>query len=342
MFSLVGSPPSSGSTLFADLLDSTHFTACGEEIDIFATRKFYDFSSFKKNIFKRSLSSIYLYTVGVNKRVLPRYGLDLSTLKELFQQAKSPAAFSDLFAKYYFALRGKSQKGTLFEKTPQNINCLDNILEAFPEAVFIFVVRNPIFVYYSMRRRGFSPYISSATWLAECSKFYQYRTHPRVLYVRYEDLVSDPYAVVSNLLREVFRIPIDENDLQKNFRDNQYRKLFSIRLPAWRIREVGEVSNANRLPIPEQILSEFIRVLGKRLRPAFCKLNNIANPGCNELMSFFGYLDDVMETTKRIFPDPQPLKPSLSDIRRLLARWALGVRLREASFLQLPAFLKPL
>ena len=342
MLGLVGSPPSSGSTLFADLLDSTPYTACGEEIDIFATRKFYDFPSFKKNILKRSLSSIYLYSVGVNKRALHTYGLDLHTLKGLFRQANSPAAFSELLARYYFALRGKVQEGTLFEKTPQNINCLDNILETFPEAVFIFVVRNPIFVYYSMRRRGFSPYIASATWLAECSKFYHYRTHPRVFYVKYEDLVSDPYPVVSKLLREIFRVPVDEKDLQKNFRNNQYRKLFSIRLPTWRTREVGEISNANKLPIPEHVLSEFMRVIGKRLRPAFCKLNRIPNPGYDQLVAFFGYLDNVMETMKHISPDPRALRPGFSDIKRLLVRWILGVRLGEASLLQLPTFLRPL
>ena len=147
MVNIVGCPPSSGSTFFADLLDSSTHTACGEEINIFSTKKFYDFHRFKKNILKRSLSSVYLYSEGINTNILHQYGLDVPSLKELMRQSSSASEFGDLFSKHFLTLRGKNNQGVVFEKTPQNIICIESFLQEFKNSYFIFLVRNPVFVY---------------------------------------------------------------------------------------------------------------------------------------------------------------------------------------------------
>ena len=342
MINLVGCPPSSGSTLFADLLDSSIHTACGEEINIFSTKKFYDFTKFKSDILKRSLSSIYLYSEGVNTDILHQYGLDLQSLKQLIRKSSSPSQFGKLFSKHFLTLRGKDTQGVVFEKTPQNIICIEDFLREFKDSYFIFLVRNPVFVYNSMRNRGFSNYISLITWYHEAAKYYNFRNHPRVLLLKYEELVKDPYKITKEVIYQTSKIHLKESDLKNGYENNEYRKLFSIRLESWDVKQVGKVIDSNKKEIREEYLAEFSSLFGAMINPRYADLFNIGKVTFMDLLKYFGYQDFIFHQMGNVNKSYSRPKKVMKDNLRLFVRWALGFRNREASIVDIFTFLNPI
>jgi len=341
MLNIVGCPPSSGSTFFADLLDSSTHTACGEEINIFSSIKFYDFNKFKVNILKRSLSSIYLYSEGINTNILHQYGLDLHSLNKLVRKSSSASEFGQLFSKHFLKLRGKDTEGVVFEKTPQNIICIEDFLEKFKDSYFIFLVRNPVFVYNSMRKRGFSNYISLITWYHETAKFYNFRNHPRVLLVKYEELVNEPFKITKDIIYKTSGIQLNESDIKNGYEKNEYRKLFSIRLKSWDVTEVGAVIDSNKKEIKKEYLIDFSTLFCAMINPKYADLVNIKNVKYEDLLNYFGYHDFIvqqMETINRLYSRP---KKVMRDNLRLFIRWALAFRNREAVIGNIFTFLNP-
>lgn len=106
------------------------------------------------------------------------------------------------------------------EQTPRYLFFLDEILATFPEARVVFMVRDPRAVLVSQankwRRRflgakniplreavrawsNYHPFIIAKLW-ASCSAMgRRFAADPRVMTVRFEDLLSDPEAVVASV-----------------------------------------------------------------------------------------------------------------------------------------------
>lgn len=344
MINLVGCAPSSGSTFFADLLDSSGQTACGEELNLFAMKRFYDFHKFKQKQNSKSLSSIYLYRESLNRDVLHHYGLNESEFKRLVDSSESVDAFIREFTRYYLVLRGKCENGVVFEKTPQNIICIDRFLSSCPESFFIFIVRNPLFVYDSMRRRGFTPYIALATWFIECSRYFHFRDHPRVLLVRYEDLVREPYKLTSNIFKRTAQINKLPEEIETYYKNNPYRKLFSIRMKSWQTKEIGKVVDCNAYKIDRNILEEFSCFNCMMMHPNYRRKFNIPDVHPAGLLDYFGYTDEVSNQLAEI-KDVNLKKIRIKnngDIVRLFIKWSMALHLKEASISDLPCFLSPI
>ena len=221
MFVLVGNSQSSGSSFLADLLDSTPYSCCGEELGVFSGKRLYDFSRFKANILQRSIaSSVYALSNGLITKDLHSYGFNIETFAALCRESEDILDFTERFADYVTALRGKPGNALVFEKTPQNISCIGEFLDAFKDSYFVYVVRNPLFVYASLLRRNFPPYIALSTWLIDVARYARYKDHERVIPIRYEDLVEDPYAVVRLLLMKLASVDLSE----RRYRERLQRK----------------------------------------------------------------------------------------------------------------------
>jgi LPS sulfotransferase NodH len=139
------------------------------------------------------------------------YGLPLARLESMRASAPSQAAFIDAFAEQVRADAGKSRWA---EKTPQNIRNLDWILERFPEASVIHIIRDGRDVVCSMRQHPDWRWVDGAwqkvlvprsvesyaqRWLADTTSGMAWRDDPRYVEVRYEDLVADPPAVLRTI-----------------------------------------------------------------------------------------------------------------------------------------------
>jgi hypothetical protein len=184
---VLGGSPRSGTTILRKLLDRHPEVCCGAETKLFVPAAF-------------------------NLTWLAQaYHLPRPELEAMRRGAATQAAFVDAFAERATVVAGKDRWA---EKTPQNIRHLGWILERFPAAVVVHIVRDGRDVVCSMRehpdwrwvggtwRRALRPRPLARyaeRWLADTAAGMAWRADPRYVEIRYEDLVAEPVAVMRGL-----------------------------------------------------------------------------------------------------------------------------------------------
>ncbi len=186
---VIGGTPRSGTTLIRRTLDRHPAICCGPE------------------------SSIFLPGAVRVGPVAWGFEMDETALRAMLAASPSQGAFIDAFASRYRAARGRPRWA---EKTPLNVRHIDWILERFPEARFIHVIRDGRDVVCSMRQHPDRRWVDGAwikvhrplsideyarRWVLDTEAGMAHRGDPRYLEVRYEDLVQDPAGVLGDLLR---------------------------------------------------------------------------------------------------------------------------------------------
>lgn len=181
---VMGGAPRSGTTLLRRLLDRHPEVCAGAETKLFVPAAF--------NL--AWLSQAY---------AIPRSDLDA-----MRRAAGSQGAFIDAFAD---RVRADAAKPRWAEKTPQNIRFLDWIMERFPVASVVHIVRDGRDVICSMREHPDWRWVDGAwqkvlvprplewyarRWLEDTAAGMAWRGDGRYTEVRYEDLVRDPAAVL--------------------------------------------------------------------------------------------------------------------------------------------------
>ncbi len=343
IIAIVGNAPSSGSTFLADLLDSTPYSACGPEINIFSHKRLYDFHRFKRNIYQSSPTSTYcLLRERIKFRQLHKYGLNAAEFRQLVEQSRSVREFAEQFGRRFLALRGKPPEGIFFEKTPQNLSCIEEFLTHFPEGYFIFLVRNPAHVYASLLRRGIPPYIALLTWYIDAARYLPYRHHPRVISLRYEELVAAPFQRVANLLKQIGDLDIAPEEIERNYQNNDYRRFHSKKLPSWSIKEYGKIGDANRNPLPPQQTRELSRLWNTQIRGPFARRFGLAEIDFESLLKELCYLKPV----QALLPSPPcerklPAR-TLRDSLRLTHKWFRDFVAGDARVMDWRYYLNPI
>lgn len=341
---LLGGPPSSGSTMIAGLLDSSTSTACGPELEFFCNPLLYDFQTFKENPSKTG----ELFTLGATD-IFPRYnrlkhfGLDHSEFKRMIQTSESLHEFYENFTAHFLGFRDKRADGIVLEKTPQNINCLEPYLDSHPKAHFIFIVRNPIYVFNSLTKRGFGPYRSMAIWLTSVAKWWSFRYHERVSLLRYEDVVEDPFGKTANTLNEVCSdLKIDPEQIQRVFNQNDYRKEATTSFDTWSQKSANEILNANRQNLPQKILEAFQVAYSSKVNPEFAERWNLSPVSYAEACEFLGYDDQIMTTLDNLKNERRRIEYGSEDLKKLLLKWIRNFRKGNVGLKDLPLYFKAL
>jgi hypothetical protein len=307
---LVGNAPSSGSTFLSDLLDCTSASASGPELNLFSNARLYDFAGYRTAPWRCGTSaSVHTARNCIFRGDLPAYGLDGAGYERLVRESADFPAFARLFAARFLALRGKDESGTVFEKTPQNINAIGPFLESYVDGWFIYAVRNPVHVYASLLKRGFPPYIALITWLIDVAQYLPYRNHPRVLLVRYEELVREPFQVVSGVLAKACGMTgLSEASFMDTYHNNAYTRIYSGRVDSWSVQRTGVVVDANRKTISREILAAFAAGLDLAVRPAYGRLYGFEPVSFREALAEMGYAEVVDELLVGICPDRTALR----------------------------------
>ncbi len=333
MLILVGNSPSSGSTLLSELLDSTELSMSGEELGLFANKRFYD--DFRSSASQTSVSkSVYVSRNALFSKGLDSYNLNQSKIIKLLEESISPQDFSVKLINHYKAFRGR-KAGVLFEKTPQNLTCIGEFLSLFESSYFIHIVRNPVNVYASLLKRGFPNYIALITWLVDVASFYKYRDHDRVISIKYEDLVAEPYRCVKSIISKVLNVELSEKEIEKQYKNNTYRQEHTLKIKSWSNQTFGKISNSNNKAVPDDIYSSFSAAQELVINKKYAEMFDLEACSYMEMIKYFGY-EDAMKFTDSAVVDRQ-----LADYKRLLSKFYYDLKQREAKLTDLSTYLNP-
>lgn len=87
------------------------------------------------------------------------------------------------------------------EKTPRHLDAMDRLFRLFPEAQAIAMVRDGRDVAISIAKRKGSLKEGTRRWISASKTLVGWTEDPRVLVVRYEDLVARPVLVIGRVLK---------------------------------------------------------------------------------------------------------------------------------------------
>ncbi len=178
----------SGTTLLRMMLDSHRRVCCGPESSLFRRRA----------IEPDALAD--------------RFGLAREDVRRIHRSATSRIAFIEAFARLCMLAAGKQRWA---EKTPRNIGRIGEIFRSFPAARFVHVLRDGRDVACSLRTHPRNKVVDgklvpTGTWkpIAGCARRWvrdiessrRWWGDPRLLTVRYEDLVLDPRPALERLM----------------------------------------------------------------------------------------------------------------------------------------------
>jgi hypothetical protein len=211
----IGGCSSSGTTLLRRILGSHSNIAAGVELSIFDRPGFYDLDM---RDFRKALKLNNFSALDGNGHVFPvttpsgSYCLfnranyhNFEDTAKMAEETQSPIEFMDLFMETFAKKEGKIR---WLEKTPNNIFCADKILDTWPDAKFIHIIRDGRDAVLSMmRKRKMTPFAACCRWLGCITKHKDMMPHDRFFYVRYEKLVTQPQQTleaVCSLIGEEF------------------------------------------------------------------------------------------------------------------------------------------
>ncbi|RIY41598.1 sulfotransferase family protein [Neopusillimonas maritima] len=221
---LVGGPPSSGTTLFSVLLDSIPGVFCGPELGIFSHACLYSSNfhrsaenylaklsrcEWQKNNAIENLKEGYCPYSLIDEGNLSYYNQNSEKIKNILKHSSS----IECLFEHVFSAEIVKDSCLVAEKTPSNLYAFKSYLDYNDQAKVIVLIRDPRATISSLIRRGFSLRRATAIWLVEASVCAELLPHPRALCIRYEDLVGDTRAVLSNLKRFLkIKVPLLDRD----------------------------------------------------------------------------------------------------------------------------------
>lgn len=198
---IIGSAPSSGSTLLVNIIGrAPQVFQCGE-LSIFDKRDWIvDEDVFSWIRFAR------LHRRGYRRRLACEMSHHLSNFDGLPESSSinfRESSYLDHCEWLMNRLADHHQKSVWVEKTPANIFSIEDIAERRPEWRHVVMVRDPRSVLLSLSRRGYSKVLAAARWYLPNLVALKLAKSGRAILVRYEDLIEDPKTTVRNLFAKL-------------------------------------------------------------------------------------------------------------------------------------------
>ncbi|MGN6539132.1 MAG: sulfotransferase family protein [Mesorhizobium sp.] len=207
---MIGGSPSSGTTLLLMQL-MAHPNVLGlHETGIFSHPGMYqDYEEFRLNFLGMVASgSFKLLSEGdrlrkglsphllVNSKRLQAHDMSIGTIKKALDRSTKANQYIERIRTEL--LQKATGKTLIVEKTPSNVYAIPMAHKPAAERIGIVIVRDPLDVVSSLSSRGLPVYRAMAMWIVEASLALVSMARGAIV-VRYEDLVSNPEQVRSNL-----------------------------------------------------------------------------------------------------------------------------------------------
>ncbi len=190
---IIGGCGRSGTTLMRVILDSHSQIACGPESNVFP-----------------SPNKLNAGSPGAEK-LAKKFDLSSAEMNTLLQTSATRAEFAERF---FNAYRDHAGKPLWADKTPRNIQVMPYILEHFPKARFVHVVRDGRDVVCSLRTHPRNRVIDGeivkldtwnpiedcvGRWVQDAGDGVAYRGDPRYYELKYEHLVTETEKTLRDL-----------------------------------------------------------------------------------------------------------------------------------------------
>lgn len=255
---------------------------------------------------------------------LGAYNLTRKQWDAQIQEASSLNEFAASFTQAYLANRGKSKKGIVFEKTPQNINAINLFLAAFPKSYFIHIVRDPAAVYWSLRKRGWGELTAWSTWLIYEAKYFPFIDHPRCITIKYQDLVQRPFKITADIINRIApSAAITANMVKSGFKENRYRQQVGS-LQGWTNTDRTTIQPAVKIP-PTAILKKLANQLDCHVNPAYADRHDLSTATLREIMEELNFHKELLELEAEA-PDTVTMPTStLRDWQKILPKWIKSI-----------------
>jgi hypothetical protein len=129
-----------------------------------------------------------------------------------------------LYAEFMSLITRQEGKTIPCEKTPQNVFYIQEILELFPNAKIINMVRDPRAILLSQKRKwlrrkmgatfitkkeafrlriNYHPYTLSKLWNAAVNAANKFNKNPQVLTVKFEDILNQPFPTIQSICQHL-------------------------------------------------------------------------------------------------------------------------------------------
>lgn len=334
----LGNCPSSGSTFLADLLDSTAYSAVGPELNLFSIEALYEEESFRRFFLDRSrCSSVYLRRNGLVFNDLCAFGLNGQRLEQMVAGSEGLPDFLSKFARSFLALRGKSLDGVVFEKSPQNIHCVRQYLKK-TDNPFVHIVRDPVDVFLSLKKRGFLSGIALITWLIDEAKIFEFADNNRVKIVRYEDLTERPFEIAADILRSVGSFNVDVAEVEAGFKSNPYRKYHTVKLASWNQKEFGKTEARKRRELSDEEKRSLAALKNLKVSRAYAEIFDLPEVSFVQLLSKLGYEESFDSAIGSMESD---FELSRSEQYKLSRKFTGDLKHGDARLKDLGTYIKP-
>lgn len=194
---IVGSAPSSGSTLLVNLIGRIPGIYQTNELSIFD----------KPDWFSMTPTELMEQWPIISTRGYPRrLGCEMRPVFTGIRRSSWPAPrpgedYLTFLMRYMDDQIQTHGCRRWVEKTPANIFSLQQLKRIAPEAQFVVIMRDARAVIKSLIRRGYSPVLAVARWYLSSLKIHALGEDPRVLLLKYEELVTSPSQTTRRLMK---------------------------------------------------------------------------------------------------------------------------------------------
>jgi hypothetical protein len=200
------------------------------------------------------------------------YEVPQADLEALAARAQSGP---DFISRFLGLLAARAGKRRWAEKTPRNIEFIEDIFRYWKDAQFIHVVRDPRDIYVSRKRAKnltLDQFLDAMDTVFTPAQGYFGTRNERYMEIRYEDLVREPRSVMGDLL-DFLDEPWDAAVARFEGAPGELKKVRALTgRPSTTLQSLSQPLHANAIGIwRTQIQPDELKILVDRLGPMYKK-----------------------------------------------------------------------
>lgn len=321
---VIGSAPSSGSTLVRVLLGRIDGAVSGGELNVIDRPELFDVdaanlrASFDEWMAGR-LRRTFVGGAFAIFRHAPDFGWDLH---ELGTMATACSEWGEVLHRFFAAARDRAAGDFWVEKTPGNVFAFHRARAALPDAAFEHVVRDGRDAAASLMRRGHGPFRAISRWMFSVLAGLRQETLPRTHRIVYEQLVTDPVTTMRTVC-DGLTLPFDPAIL------NPSSDPTAPSVSSWRLSERSAISassiGTHRAADAGRILAHLGAVrlsdAGHAFLAALPGGEEVGDPSALDVMRRLGYIEGDLAVPAITSTDRDQARNEIDDyLRRVASR----------------------